>query len=82
MTEKIKCNKTNQKRGDTPEEVAEYMKLYRRKWERENRSCAARGVKHSGKGLPACYLDIEKSKPQGLVIKRAPKDNLFKVTFD
>jgi hypothetical protein len=82
MTEKRKYNKTYKKRGDTPEEIAEYMKLYRREWERKNRSCAARGVKHSGKGLPACYLDIEKSKPQGLVIKRAPKDNLFKVTFD
>jgi len=79
--EKRNYKKTYIKRGNTPEEVAEYMKLYRRNWERENRSCAARGVKHSGKGLPAKYLDIEKP-PKGLVVKKAPKDNLFKVTFD
>ncbi len=81
MTEKRKNKKTYIKRGNTPEEVAEYMKLYRRKWERENRSCAARGVKHSGRGLPAKYLDIEKPS-QTLIVKKAPKDNLFKVTFD
>jgi len=66
MTEKKKVKKT------------ENIKEYRKQWERNNRSCKARGVKHSGKGLPACYSDI----PKTLVVKRAPKDNLFKVTFD
>jgi hypothetical protein len=69
MTEKKKVNKT------------ENIKEYRKQWERENRSCKARGVKHSGIGLPACYGDLPKI-PKTLVIKRAPKDNLFKVTFD
>ena len=66
MTENKKVKKT------------ENIKEYRKQWERNNRSCAARGVKHSGKGLPPCYGDI----PKSLVVKHAPADNLFKVTFD
>ena len=65
MSEKKKVNKT------------ENIKEYRKQWERDNRSCAARGVKHSGKGLPACYTDLPKP-PKTLVVKRGN----FKVVFD
>lgn len=54
------------------------MRAYRKQWERDNRSCKARGVKHSGQGKPPCWSDI----PKTLVVKRAEKDKPFLVTFD
>ena len=58
----------------------DYWRLYQREWERKNRSCAARGVKHSGRGLPACYADIPKIKK--LVVKKCEPGKPFLITFD
>ena len=73
-----------------PEEYKAYMKqymkktadirAYRKQWERDNRSCKARGVKHSGQGKPPCWSDNLPSKT--LVVKKAEKDKPFLVTFD
>jgi len=54
------------------------MRAYRKQWERDNRSCKARGVKHSGQGKPPCWSDI----PKTLVVKRAEEGKPFLVTFD
>ena len=56
------------------------MKAYQKEWERKNRSCKARGVKHSGIGKQACWSDIHVIK--GLEIKKAEPGKPFIVDFD